>query len=66
MTKLEMLQRAEVYTFELIHQCERDNDNYKEMYNRDNPIKIKLLESYWSDIFDIWDEIRELEDKDNQ
>ena len=63
MTEIEMLKRVETYTMELIHQEESKNDIFKEKYGYDNPIHMKMLGSYWDDIFDIWEKIDELENK---
>lgn len=61
MTELEILKRAEAYTFERIDKEDRKNESFKEEYGYDDPISMELMNSYWDDIFDIWKKIKEVE-----
>lgn len=63
MTQLEILKRAEAYTFERIDEEDRKNEMFKKEYGYDDTVSMNLMSSYWEDIFDIWGKIKEIENE---
>lgn len=64
MTELEILKRAEAYTFELMDRDDRMNEDFRKAYGYDNSVCMDRINSYWDDILEIWGKIRELENID--
>lgn len=66
MTELEILKRAEAYTFELMDRDDRINEDFRKNYGYDDSVCMERINSYWDDILEIWGKIRELENTNNK